>query len=113
MSARFVDVIVDAHADLPDGCAVTFQVRGEPRPVTEVNYRPGIGAAGAFVVTGRGPGGGTVPAQVTPVRVPGSGPLLLVTGGAWGLRLSRAGASPPVGAIAEPYLLLGDADIVR
>ena len=48
MAARFVDVIVEAHAALPDGCAVTFQTRGEPGAVTEVRYRPGLGAPGVI-----------------------------------------------------------------
>ena len=112
MAARFVDVIVEAHAALPDGCAVTFQTRGEPGAVTEVRYRPGLGAPGVFTVDGRGNGGTAVPAQATAVHVLGAGPLVLVTGGAWGLRLTRGGTSAAA-AIAEPYLLLGDADIVR
>ena len=115
MPPRFVDVIVAAHAELPDGCAVTFQVLGDPKAATEVYYRPGLGRAGAFAVEGCMPGGAAVPAQATLVRVPGAGPHVLVTGGAWGLRLTRvAGAgSGTAAAIAEPYLLLGDADIVR
>jgi hypothetical protein len=118
MPARFVDVIVAAHAALPDGCAVTFQVLGAPRPVSEVRYRPGLGGPGVFAAEGRTHGGAAAPAQATPVHVPGAGPHVLVTGGAWGLRLTRvarggATSTTAAAAIAEPYLLLGDADIVR
>lgn len=110
MPARFVDVIIEAHAELPDGCAVRFQAVGEATPVTAVRYQPGIGAPGLFEVQGRARGGAPTPAQATRVHVPGGPARVLVSGGAWGLRLSRAEASP---AIAEPYLLLGDADVVR
>lgn len=113
MPARFVDVIVEAHPALPDGCAATFQVLGEAGPVSEIRYRPGVGVAGAFTVEGRARGGAAVPAQATPVRVPGAGPLVLITGGVWGLRLIRAGSGATAEAIAEPYLLLGDPDLGR
>ena len=112
MPARFVDVIVEAHAELPDGCAVRFQVAGDTGPVAAVRYQPGVGALGVFEVEARTTGGAPAPAQATRVHVPGGPARVLISGGAWGLRLTRAGGdSAP--AIAEPYLLLDDADVVR
>lgn len=112
MAARFVDVIVEAHPELPDGCAVRFQTLGPARPVAAVRYQPGVGVPGVFEVQGRTSGGAPAPAQATSVHVTGGAPQLLVTGGAWGVRLTRVGGDPAA-AIAEPYLLLDDADVVR
>jgi hypothetical protein len=98
MPARFVDVIIEAHPELPDGCAVRFQALGEATPVTAVRYQPGVGAPGPFDVQGRAAGGAPAPATATPVHVTGAAPRVLIAGGAWGLRLRRRGAPGAPGA---------------
>jgi hypothetical protein len=98
---RFIDVEVEEHDELPDGCELRFHAVGESRPVSRVQYEPLAGPEGAFAVMAAGGG----PAQATPVDDSSAGTSVLITGDARGLRLQRAGAGDDA-PIAEPYLLL-------
>jgi hypothetical protein len=98
---RFIDVVVEEHDDIPEGCELRFHAVGEPRPVSRVQYEPLAGPEGEFLVTAAGGG----PARATPVDDSSAGTSILITGDSRGLRLRRAGAEDEP-AVAEPYLLL-------
>lgn len=114
MPARFIDVVVDPHEELPDGCAVRFQALGEARPVQVLRYAPPLGASGLFRVEGRGGRGAGQPARAATVEIRGQGTATLVWGGNHGLRLipSGTGAAATTTAWAEPYLLVPPDSIV-
>lgn len=98
---RFIEVQVDEHDEVPEGCELRFHAVGEWRPISRIHYEPMTGPEGEFTVTAAG----GAPARAIPVDDSSAGTSVLVTGDARGLRLRRvgAGAEPP---IAEPYLLL-------
>lgn len=79
-----------------------FREIGSTRPVTRVKAVPSGGGPSVWcAVTGLGPEGGS-PARAVPVEDSGGGVMLLVYGGAWGLRLVPEGG----GALwSEAYLL--------
>jgi hypothetical protein len=108
---KYVDVVVEEHDELPDGCELRFHAVGEPRPVRRLRYEPLVGPDGEFDVTAVDATGAEGPALVVPVDDSGAGTSLLVYGGARGLRLRRADAHTEP-AVAEPYLLLADDAIV-
>ena len=107
---KYVDVVVEEHDELPDGCELRFHAVGEPREVRRVRYEPLVGPEGEFAVMAVDGTGAEVPARVVPVDDSGAGTSLLVYGGARGLRLRRAGGAGE--AVAEPYLLLSDDSIL-
>jgi hypothetical protein len=111
MAVKYVDVVVEEHEEIPDGCELRFHAVGEPRPVRRLHYEPLVGPEGAYDVIALDATGAEGPAHVVPVDDSGAGTSLLVYGGARGLRLRRAddGAAP---AIAEPYLLLSDDSLI-
>lgn len=98
---RFIDVQVEEHDELPEGCELRFHAVGESRPVSRVQYEPLTGPEGLFTVVAAGGGA----AQATPVDDSSAGTSVLITGDARGLRLLRVDAEDEP-AIAEPYLLL-------
>jgi hypothetical protein len=100
MHGRYIDVTVDEHDEIPEGCELRFHAVGPSRDVRHVRYEPLVGPEGDFTVTAAG----GAPARATPVDDSSAGTSVLITGDAHGLRLQRvdADATP----IAEPYLLL-------
>jgi hypothetical protein len=100
-AGRFIDVLVEEHDEIPDGCELRFHAVGDRRPITRIRYEPLTGPEGDFDV--RTAAGGQ--AYATPVDDSSAGTSVLVTGDERGLRLWRAGA-PDEPSIAEPYLLL-------
>ena len=98
---RFIDVVVEEHDDIPDGCELRFHAVGERRPISRIRYEPLTGAEGDFDV--RTAAGGQ--AYATPVDDSSAGTSILVTGDDRGLRLWRTDA-PHEAPIPEPYLLL-------
>lgn len=92
---------VDPNEFCPEVVA-HFREVGPPRPVTRVKATlSGGGPLAWCTVTGLGPAGGS-PAHAVPVEDSGGGVMLLVYGGAWGLRLvPEAGGDP----WNESYLL--------
>jgi hypothetical protein len=104
---KYVDVVVEEHDELPDGCELRFHAVGDPREVRRLRYEPLVGPEGEFAVTAVDATGAETPAHAVPVDDSGAGTSLLIYGGARGLRLRRTDA-PTEAAIAEPYLLLSD-----
>jgi hypothetical protein len=107
MPGRYIDVAVEEHDEIPEGCELRFHAVGEARPVTRVRYEPLTGPEGEFEVTAAG--GET--AMAAPVDDSSAGTSVLIYGDARGLRLRRldgAGGAP----IAEPYLLMAPDAIV-
>jgi hypothetical protein len=105
MTPKFVNILVDEHDELPDGCCMRFKIVSEPRPVHRVRYEPDhspeclvwtVGSPGEDGVAGA--------AWAAEVEDSGAGTSTLVYGGSRGLRLT-----PECGGtvLAEPYLLIG------
>jgi hypothetical protein len=104
-SGPYIDVNVDEHEDLPEGCELRFHAVGPSRPIARIRYEPMTGPEGDFAVTTAG----GAAAQATPVDDSSAGTSVLITGDSRGLRLRRLGAAHASNvepAIAEPYLLL-------
>jgi hypothetical protein len=116
MPKRFIDVFVEEHEALPDGCMLRFQAVDEPRAVHTIHYAPLLGEAGRFRVEACFSEGGARAAQRADVEDSGAGTCTLIWGGDLGIRLQRiddAGAdSTAFAPIAEPYLLLAAEEIL-
>jgi hypothetical protein len=112
MPSQYIDVVVEEHDEIPDGCELRFHAVGPGRAVRRVRYEPLTPAAveGDYEVAALGADGREGPAQAVPVDDSGAGTSLLVHGGARGLRLRPVSGGP---AIAEPYLLLADDAVVE
>ena len=106
MSPKYIDVVVEEHDALPEGCELRFHAVGEVRAVRRVRYEPLTGPEGDFVVVAAGADDGESGAQAVPVDDSGAGTSTLVFGGARGLRLRRVDGRGET--VAEPYLLLAD-----
>jgi len=106
-----VDIFVEEHEALPEGCELRFARVGLPRPVSHLRYEPLEGPGGVFRVEGRDAGDVVVRAHAVEVDDSSAGTSTLVYGGSWGLRLLRDGddLAPP---LAEPYLLLAASEIL-
>jgi hypothetical protein len=105
---RPVDVEVEEHDALPDGCYMRFSALEAPRPVRKVRYEAPSGAPAVCEVLGLDADDRPVPAMAVLVDSSSAGQDLLVHGGAHGLRLSADGES-----WAEPYLLLEPGAVVE
>jgi hypothetical protein len=103
--ARSIQINVDEHDAIPDGCSMLFEIVGPERPVTQVQYDPDDAPAGRWEVLAAHPGGKLTAASAVPVSDSGAGTSFLVYGGEWGLRLRRVGGDEER---AEPYLLLDE-----
>src|SRR5580698_731770 len=103
MAGRYIDVVVEEHDALPEGCEMRFHAVGPDRPVRRIRYEPLSGPEGEFEVeTESG-----APAHAAPVDDSGAGTAILTQGGARGLRRRRmTDGGAPADPIAEPYLLL-------
>ncbi len=105
MTPRFVNVLVEEHDELPDGCCMRFKIVSEPRSVRRVLYEadrpPG---RRIWAVDSPGEDGSAGAAWAAEVEDSGAGTSTLVYGGARGLRLRPDDGGD---VIAEPYLLIG------
>jgi hypothetical protein len=103
MAGRYIDVVVEEHDALPEGCEMRFHAVGPDRSVRRIRYEPLSGPEGEFEVeTESG-----APAHAAPVDDSGAGTAILIHGDARGLRLRRmTDGGAPADPIAEPYLLL-------
>ena len=109
MAGRYIDVVVEEHDALPEGCEMRFHAVGAERPVRRIRYEPLSGPEGEFEV---GTEGGEV-ALAAPVDDSGAGTAILIYGDARGLRLRRVGADGALDdPIAEPYLLLTEDSLI-
>ena len=102
----FIEVLVEEHAALPDGCSMRFRAAGEVRDVSVVRYEPedgALGVRGIWRVEAECGDGARTTARAVSVDDSGAGMAMLVFGREHGLRLiSPDGRS----TVAEPYLLL-------
>jgi hypothetical protein len=103
MAGRYIDIVVEEHDALPEGCEMRFHAVGPDRPLRRIRYEPLSGPEGEFEVeTESGEA-----AHAAPVDDSGAGTAILIYGDARGLRLRRVtGGGGPGEPIAEPYLLL-------
>ena len=58
MALKYIDVVVEEHDALPEGCELRFHAVGEAQVVERVLYEPLDGAAGEFSVVAAGANGG-------------------------------------------------------
>lgn len=107
MPGRYIDVAVEEHDEIPEGCELRFHAVGDPRPVRRVRYEPLTGPEGEFEVTAAG----GAPALAAPVDDSSAGTSVLIYGDARGLRLRRLDGADGA-PIAEPYLLMAPDAIV-
>jgi hypothetical protein len=106
----FLDVRVDEHDALPDGCSMRFRAVGEPRAIQSVRYASEQGVDGVWSVEGENAEGERVPAHVVTVEDSGAGQAMLVYGGQHGLRLTSPSGDVTV---AEPYLSLAPSALIE
>jgi hypothetical protein len=104
VAGRYIDVVVEEHPEIPEGCEMRFHAIGDDRVVRRIRYEPLVGVEGEFGITAAG----GEPAHAAMVDDSGAGSSVLIYGDARGLRLQRltgAGGSSDE-PLAEPYLLL-------
>jgi hypothetical protein len=117
-ASPYVDVLVEEHDELPEGCELRFHAVGPVRPVRRLRYEPLDGSRGEeeFEVRAANGDGSESEACAVPVDDSGAGTSVLVYGGVRGLRLYRGGAGDRgtngAAPVAEPYLLLADDAII-
>jgi hypothetical protein len=99
----FVNVQVEEHEALPDGCSLRFRAQGDGRAIERVTYESENGTAGVWTVAGEDASGSAIPATAFEVDDSSAGTSLLVIGGEHGLRLTSVETGE---TIAESYLLL-------
>jgi hypothetical protein len=103
MPSTFVNIQVEEHEALPDGCCLRFRAQSAGRTVTVIAYESESGTRGHWRVEGRAEDGSSTPATAYEVDDSSAGTSTLLAGAAHGLRLTF----PPTGeTLAEPYLLL-------
>jgi hypothetical protein len=109
MAGRYIDVVVEEHGALPEGCEMRFHAVGASRVVRRIRYEPLSGPAGEFEVATEG----GEAARAAPVDDSGAGTAILIYGDTRGLRLRRVGGDGALDEpIAEPYLLLTEDALV-
>jgi hypothetical protein len=103
MGSIFVNVQVDDHDDLPDGCSMRFRAQRERGPVRFVAYESETGARGSWRVEGEDADGAPTVATAYEVDDSSAGTSMLIVGGAHGLRLTLESTGETA---IERYLLL-------
>lgn len=104
----FVDIAVEPHEALPDGCSMRFKAIRSPaevRPIGRIRYESEDGIGGNWTVEAVSSDGKRSPARTVPVEDSSAGSSNLVFGGDLGLRLTHLETGAEV---AEPFLLLAD-----
>ncbi|MBX3264091.1 MAG: hypothetical protein KIS78_35805 [Labilithrix sp.] len=109
MSGGFVDVRVEEHDALPDGCSLRFRAQDAGAAVTEIAWESDDGVAGTWRVEAASSDGARGPATAFAVDDSSAGTSMLIVGGDHGLRLTSLATGETV---AEPYLLLSRAALV-
>jgi hypothetical protein len=104
--AKTIQILVESHDEIPEGCTMVFEVVGPERAVHQVEYEADDGTRGVWSVRGHD-SSGPVAARVVPVSDSGAGTSILVAGGDLGLRLTLGDRT-----LAEPYLLLSEDAVV-
>ncbi|HVH42883.1 MAG TPA: hypothetical protein VM925_11090 [Labilithrix sp.] len=101
--ARFIDVLVEEHDDLPEGCSLRFRAQDAGAIVERIMWESDSGTRGVWRVEGRTSGGERTPAVAHAVDDSSAGTSILIVGGEHGLRLTCLETAETV---AEPYLLV-------
>jgi len=107
--SHFIQIEVEEHDALPDGCSMRFRASGEAAPVRRVRYESEDGREGIWRIVAEHADGATAEAMAIEVEDSSAGTATLIYGGAHGLRLLPEGEGEPV---AEPYLLLTPSAVV-
>ncbi|MDF2698135.1 MAG: hypothetical protein K0S65_6518, partial [Labilithrix sp.] len=103
MTTRFVQVQVEEHDELPEGCSLRFRAHGEGRGVEHVIWESDDGEAGTWRVEGAASDGTRVGAVAFEVDDSSAGTSILVVGSDHGLRLTEIESGT---SVAAPYLLV-------
>ena len=101
----FVDIQVEEHAAIPEGCSMRFRAQDAGTTIDRVVWESESGRAGTWLVVGRRSDGGDVPAVAHAVDDSSAGTSILVVGGDHGLRLTPVDGDAS-DTVAEPYLLV-------
>lgn len=109
MTARFIDVNVEEHEELPDGCSLRFRAQANGHPVERVTWESDDGVTGIWRVGAASSDGTTAAAMAFPVDDSSAGTSILIVGGDRGLRLTSTETGE---TRAEPYLLVSRTAIV-
>jgi hypothetical protein len=104
----FVDIAVEPHEALPEGCSMRFKAHGAVRPIDRIRYESEGGVGGTWTVEAVSSDGTRRPGRTAPVEDSSAGSSNLVFGGDHGLRLTSLETGTEV---AEPFLLLSDASL--
>lgn len=103
--SAFIEVQVEPHDELPDGCSMRFKAHGAVRPIDRIRYESEDGLEGIWAIEALFADGTRGPARTAPVEDSSAGSSNLIFGGDYGLRLTFAENGT---VVAEPFLLLGD-----
>jgi hypothetical protein len=103
MSARTIEIFVEADDEIPEDCVRRFQAVEAPRAVHRIRYEPDDGPEATWRVFGKQRDGSSIPAFAAGVDDSGEGTSTLIYGGDAGLRLESEDGTRK---IAEPFLLL-------
>jgi hypothetical protein len=108
---RFIDVVVDAHEGLEEGCALRFKAEDEPRVVRRVRWYDERDRAVECSVSGwsSDDGGRAVPAMGVTIEDSSAGAAVMVWGGDWGVRLVPADGGAP---FYEHHLRIAPEDVL-
>lgn len=105
---QMVQILVEPHAELPDGITLRYKAESPLRTVKRVHFEPDDGPQGVWLVEGLDERGQRHPAHAVQVEDSGAGTSWLIWGDAHGLRL-RLGDQE----VAETHLLLGLEELVE
>jgi hypothetical protein len=108
LTPRFIDVLVDEHDQIPEGCCMRFQTLQEPCPVHHVRYARGGGPVTCHVESPQ-VDGSVRAAWAALVEDSGAGSATLIYGDELGLRLRPVDGGETV---AESYLLLAHEAVI-
>ena len=103
MPSHFVQIQVEEHEELPEGCSLRFRAQAEGRAIETVRWESESGTRGVWRVSGRTSTGDTTPAIAYPVDDSSAGTSILIAGGDRGLCLI---ATETGETVIEPYLLV-------
>ncbi len=73
MPPKYIDVVVEEHEALPEGCELRFHAVGASRGVERVLYEPLTGGEAEFTVVAAAADGTESAAQAAPVDDSGAG----------------------------------------
>lgn len=108
MQPRFIQIQVEEHEEIPEGCSLRFRAQDAGTPIERIVWESESGRAGVWRVEGRSSTGERTPATAYAVDDSSAGTSILVVGGEHGLRLVAHDGE----TLAEPYLLVSRGALV-